>query len=106
MVTDIARQFFDASRPKTAQIGFTSCFAHDYIDSAFNPTLSDVYKDLVERENVYLSTVCAAFQRGTVARDHVPLACFRLSRYFAFICPLIRENSSCYKQTLAVPLSP
>ncbi len=105
-MTEIARPFLDASCPETAQIGFTSRFAHDYIDSAFDSTISDVYKDLVERENVYLSTFCAAFQRGTVARDHLPLARFQPSHYFAFICPLIGENSSCYKRTLAVPLSP
>jgi hypothetical protein len=30
-VTEIARPFLDASRPETAQIGFTSGCAHDYI---------------------------------------------------------------------------
>ncbi len=69
-VTEIARPFLDASRPETAQIGFTSRFAHDYIDVAFDSTLSDVYMDLLEREKVYLSTFCAPFQRGRVARDH------------------------------------
>jgi hypothetical protein len=28
-VTEIARPFLDASRPVTAQIGFTSCFVYD-----------------------------------------------------------------------------
>ncbi len=38
-VTEITRPCLDASRPETAQIGFTSRFAHDYIDSAFDSTL-------------------------------------------------------------------
>ncbi len=105
-VTEIARPFLDASRPETAQIGFRSRFAHDYIDSAFDSTLWDVYRDLVERANVYWSTFCAAFQRDIVARDHVPLAHSQPSRWFAFICLLLGENSSPCKRTLAVPLSP
>jgi hypothetical protein len=62
-VTKIERPFLDTSRFVTAKISFTPCLANNYIDFAVGSILLYVYKHLVEQENVYLFTSCAALMR-------------------------------------------
>jgi hypothetical protein len=50
--------------------------------------------------------ILCRFEKGTVAKDYAPLARFKPSCFFAFVCLLLGEYYSSCKRTSAVLLSP